>query len=209
VSRVLVTGGDGFIGSHVVGELVGLGHDVRVLDVLHPAAHAAAPAYRNPAAEYRHGDVRDQRTVEDALRGVDHVCHQAAMVGLGTDLGDVADYVSHNDLGTAVLLRALASCRFAGRLVLESSMVVYRCRAPSTSAAARRAASARWRARCTRSTTAARRARRSPAPKVGLWTTRRIRGTGAETHARRSTASLSTSASEHASRSAGPSTPSR
>jgi dTDP-L-rhamnose 4-epimerase len=53
------------------------------------------------------------------------VCHQAAMVGLGVDLGDVADYVSHNDLGTAVLLRALAAARFDGRLVLASSMVVY------------------------------------------------------------------------------------
>jgi len=125
MSHILVTGGDGFIGSHIVDELIALGHDVRVLDVLHPAAHAAAPAYRNPRAEHRHGDVRDGQAVDDALRGIDHVCHQAAMVGLGTDIGDIADYVSHNDLGTAVLLQTLARRRFTGRIVLASSMVVY------------------------------------------------------------------------------------
>jgi dTDP-L-rhamnose 4-epimerase len=125
VSHVLVTGGDGFIGSHVVDALVAEGHDVRVLDNLHPVAHAGVPAYRNPHADYRHGDVRDGGAVDDALRDIDHVCHQAAMVGLGTDIGDVADYVSHNDLGTAVLLRALAGRCFDGRLVLASSMVVY------------------------------------------------------------------------------------
>lgn len=125
MTHVLVTGGDGFIGSHVVDALVAEGHDVRVLDNLHPAAHAAAPAYRNPAAGYRDADVRDAQAVDDALRGIDAVCHQAAMVGLGTDIGDIADYVSHNDLGTAVLLRALAHTNFTGRLVLASSMVVY------------------------------------------------------------------------------------
>jgi dTDP-L-rhamnose 4-epimerase len=125
MSHVLVTGGDGFIGSHVADALVAGGHDVRVLDLLHPAAHAGAPAYRNPAVEYRRGDVRDADAVRGALAGVDHVCHQAALVGLGTDLGDIAGYVSHNDLGTAVLLRALALGGFAGRLVLASSMVVY------------------------------------------------------------------------------------
>ena len=125
MSRVLVTGGDGLVGSHVVDELLARCHGVRVLDVLHPAALAAAPACRNPDADHRLGDVRDARTVDVALRDVDHVCHQAAMVGLGTDLGDIADYVSHNDLGTAVLLQVLARRRFAGRLVLASSMVVY------------------------------------------------------------------------------------
>jgi dTDP-L-rhamnose 4-epimerase len=122
---VLVTGGAGFIGSHVVDELVGLGRPVRVLDALHPAAHGGPPPYLNSGAEWIHGDVRDRETVERALAGVGDVCHQAAMVGLGTDFADVADYVAHNDLGTAVLLRALAARRFAGRLVLASSMVVY------------------------------------------------------------------------------------
>ncbi len=125
----LVTGGAGFIGSHVVDELLELGHDVRVLDLFHPLAWGedAAGAGLDPRAELVTGDVRDAATVEDALDGVDHVCHQAAMVGLGVDLGDIGDYVSHNDLGTAVLLRALArrARPFTGRLVLASSMVVY------------------------------------------------------------------------------------
>ena len=123
--RVLITGGAGFIGSHVADELVAMGHEVRVLDLLHPAAHERAPEYLDERVELIEGDVRDADTVRAALDGVDHVSHQAAMVGLGVDLGDIADYVSHNDLGTAVLLRELAARGFAGRVVLASSMVVY------------------------------------------------------------------------------------
>jgi len=125
---ILVTGGAGFVGSHVVDELVDGGAEVRVLDLLHPAAHAdrsAPPAYLNRAAEWICGDVRDADAVAGALDGVTAVSHQAAMVGLGVDFEDVADYVGHNDLGTAVLLRALARRGLAGRLVLASSMVVY------------------------------------------------------------------------------------
>ncbi|HEV2770622.1 MAG TPA: NAD-dependent epimerase/dehydratase family protein [Solirubrobacteraceae bacterium] len=125
MSRVLVTGGAGFIGSHVVDELVAGGHDVVVLDLLHPAAHGGTPAALNEAARWRWGDVRDADAVREASAGADLVCHQAAMVGLGSDIGDIADYTSHNDVGTAVLLRELARGSFAGRLVLASSMVVY------------------------------------------------------------------------------------
>ncbi len=125
MSHVLVTGGAGFIGSHVADALLARGHTVRILDALLPVAHAVQPEYLDPAAQFVHGDIRDGATVAAALEGVDHVCHQAAMVGLGTDFGDVPEYVAHNDLGTAVLLRELARRRFAGRLVLASSMVVY------------------------------------------------------------------------------------
>ena len=123
--RVLVTGGAGFVGSHVVDALLDLGHEVVVLDLLHPLAWGDSTPDVDERAELVRGDVRDAETVARCLAGVDHVCHQASMVGLGVDLGDIADYVSHNDLGTAVLLRALAARRFSGRFVLASSMVVY------------------------------------------------------------------------------------
>ncbi len=125
MTRVLVTGGAGFIGSHVVDALVEAGASVRVLDVLHPAAHDRRPEYLNPEAEYRWGDVRHLDTVAAALDGVDAVSHQAAMVGLGVDFTDAPDYVGHNGGGTAVLLAALYRQGFAGRLVLASSMAVY------------------------------------------------------------------------------------
>jgi dTDP-L-rhamnose 4-epimerase len=126
VSRtILVTGGAGFVGSHVVDQLVALGHAVRVLDCLHPAAHREAPGYQNPSAEYVWGDLRDLSTVARCVEGIDAVCHQASMVGLGIDFRDVTEYVAHNDLGTAVLLQALERSRFRGRLVLAGSMVVY------------------------------------------------------------------------------------
>jgi dTDP-L-rhamnose 4-epimerase len=122
---ILVTGGAGFIGSHVVDALLDGGHAVRVLDAFLPAAHREPPSYLDPRAELIEGDVRDPDVAARAVDGVSAVSHQAAMVGLGVDIGDIADYVAHNDLGTAVLLRALAARRFAGRLVLGSSMVVY------------------------------------------------------------------------------------
>jgi dTDP-L-rhamnose 4-epimerase len=122
---ILVTGGAGFIGSHVVDALVEEGHAVRAVDALLPVAHAVRPDYLNPAAEWIEGDLRDPAVAERAAAGVTAVCHQASMVGLGQDIGDIAQYVGHNDLATAVLLRALAGSGFAGRIVLASSMVVY------------------------------------------------------------------------------------
>ncbi|MGA5793782.1 NAD-dependent epimerase/dehydratase family protein [Streptomyces cellulosae] len=106
--RVLVTGGAGFIGSHVVTALRTRGHDPVVFDVR-----------TDPAS-----DVRAPDAVRAALKGVDAVCHQAAMVGLGTGFADAPEYVSRNDLGTAVLLTAMAEAGVR-RLVLAGSMVVY------------------------------------------------------------------------------------
>jgi dTDP-L-rhamnose 4-epimerase len=122
---ILVTGGAGFIGSHVVDALLERGHEVRILDTLLAAAHRGRPDYLDPRAELIEGDVRDPDAVARAVDGVTAVSHQAAMVGLGVDLSDIADYVSHNDLGTATLLKALAARRFSGTFVLASSMVVY------------------------------------------------------------------------------------
>ncbi|MEU9145590.1 NAD-dependent epimerase/dehydratase family protein [Streptomyces sp. NPDC048349] len=120
--RVLVTGGAGFIGSHIVTGLKGRGHEPVVLDALLPAAHPDAPPL--PDAEFVRADVRDAEAVRAALHGVDAVCHQAAMVGLGKDFADAPQYVGCNDLGTAVLLAEMAAAGVL-ELVLAGSMAVY------------------------------------------------------------------------------------
>jgi dTDP-L-rhamnose 4-epimerase len=123
--RILVTGGAGFIGSHVVEAARDAGQEVRVLDALLPAVHPPGVRPRLPdGVELLVGDVRDAATVDRALRGVDAVCHQAAMVGLGVDVQDMPEYAGINGLGTAVLLAAMARAD-VGRLVLASSMVIY------------------------------------------------------------------------------------
>ena len=124
--RVLVTGGAGFIGSHVVDALVVGGHDVVVLDSLDPAAHGPErPDYLNPDARYVWGDVRCVDDWRTCLTGVEAVSHQAARVGLGSSAADVRAYVAANDEGTAAGLWAMHDTSFRGRLVLASSMVVY------------------------------------------------------------------------------------
>jgi len=124
VSRVLVTGGAGFVGSHVVDLLVDQGIEAVVLDSF--AAHGGRPpTWLHPPAEVVRGDVRDPDAWRRAVRGVDAVCHQAARVGLGVDFGDVSRYVDDNDAGTAAGLAVLHDTGFRGRLVLASSMVVY------------------------------------------------------------------------------------
>ncbi len=123
--RVLVTGGAGFIGSHIVDELVAGGHRVVVLDNLDPAAHDGQPDWLNPDADYRWGDVSDPEQWRATLPGVDALCHQAAKVGLGVDFADAPGYATSNDLGTAVGLAVAHDVRFSGRIVLASSMTVY------------------------------------------------------------------------------------
>jgi dTDP-L-rhamnose 4-epimerase len=122
---VLVTGGAGFIGSHVVEQLADAGHEVVVLDALHPAAHRTRPADLDPRVEHRWGSVADAGVARQAVDGCETVCHLAAMVGLGVDFSDAVDYAHHNDVGTATLLRALHESGRVRRLVLASSMVVY------------------------------------------------------------------------------------
>jgi dTDP-L-rhamnose 4-epimerase len=124
VTSVLVTGGAGFIGIHVTEALLAAGHHVRIVDAGHPAAHSGPLPATVHGVPVRRADLRDPDAVAAALRGVDAVVHQAAMVGMGVDLGDLPEYVGNNDLGTAVLLAGMARAGI-GRLVLASSMVVY------------------------------------------------------------------------------------
>jgi len=123
--RILVTGGAGFIGSAIVDQLAADGHEVVVVDALLDSAHHHRPDDLNADATYVWSDLRDPQVAVDALVGIDAVCHQASMVGLGVDFSDVARYVAHNDLATAHLLQAMHARRFTGRIVLASSMVVY------------------------------------------------------------------------------------
>jgi dTDP-L-rhamnose 4-epimerase len=124
VTHVLVTGGAGFIGTHVVEALRARGDRVTIVDSGHPGAHRGPLPDSIAGIAVRSADVRDRAALEALLPGVDVVVHQAAMVGLGVDLDDLPDYVGCNDLGTAVLLAAMARTG-VHRLVLASSMVVY------------------------------------------------------------------------------------
>jgi dTDP-L-rhamnose 4-epimerase len=127
-ANVLVTGGAGFIGSHLVDALVEKGHRVRILDALVSQVHGenAAPAYLNPGAEFIAGDVCDREVVDRALEGIDIVFHEAAEVGVGQSMYEIERYVRANDLGTAVLLEAILARRpQIKKIVVASSMSIY------------------------------------------------------------------------------------
>lgn len=122
----LITGGAGFIGSHLADELLARGYRVRVLDVLSPQVHGegSRPLCLDPEVELQIGDVCDAAAVRSALEGVDVVCHLAASVGVGQSMYEIVQYTEHNNVGTAVLLQALAQ-HPVERLVVASSMSVY------------------------------------------------------------------------------------
>jgi dTDP-L-rhamnose 4-epimerase len=122
--RVLLTGGAGFIGSHVLAILLANNHAVRVLDSLRPDVHRGADWTPPAPAEFLAGDVRDPDAVDRALHGMDAVIHLAAKVGLGVAIGDMPDYASSNDHGTAEVLAGMARAGVK-HLTLASSMVVY------------------------------------------------------------------------------------
>ncbi|HEU4698788.1 MAG TPA: SDR family NAD(P)-dependent oxidoreductase [Gemmatimonadales bacterium] len=125
--HVLITGGAGFIGSHVADRLLAKGYRVRALDNLSEQVHGSArarPAYLADDVELVVGDVRDPTAVRRALDGVDAVYHYAAAVGVGQSMYQIAEYTSVNNLGTAVLLEALVE-RPVERLVVASSMSIY------------------------------------------------------------------------------------
>jgi dTDP-L-rhamnose 4-epimerase len=123
--RVLLTGGAGFIGQHVLAALRQRGHEIRVMDSFRPDVHRQGRQWQPPAnVDLAAGDVRDIAVIESALEGIEAVIHLAAKVGLGVDIEDLPDYASSNDVGTATLLVAMARRRVR-RLTLASSMVVY------------------------------------------------------------------------------------
>lgn len=130
--RVLVTGGAGFIGSHLVDALLERGYAVRVYDNLEPQVHGGLreegkwPAYLSPEAERILGDIRDREALRRALRDVDVVVHLAARVGVGQSMYEIESYVDVNVRGTAVLLDLLANERHrVHRLIVASSMSAY------------------------------------------------------------------------------------
>ena len=125
--RVLITGGGGFVGSHLADELLAHGYEVRLLDNFTPQVHGQngqRPAYLPADAEIVAGDVRDAKTVRLALDGVSAVYHFAAAVGVGQSMYEIVNYTNINADGTAVLLEALAQ-RPLERLVVASSMSIY------------------------------------------------------------------------------------
>jgi dTDP-L-rhamnose 4-epimerase len=125
--KVLITGGAGFVGSHLADELLEAGYAVRVLDNLTPQVHgtrASRPSYLAREVEFIRGDVRDGEAMTRALEGVDSVFHFAAVVGVGQSMYEIANYTDNNSQGTAVLLESL-SARPIKRLIVASSMSVY------------------------------------------------------------------------------------
>src|ERR687883_330744 len=125
-TRILITGGAGFIGSHVADELLAHGYRVRALDGLTPQVHGGRerPEYLSSEVELLVGGVRDPDAVTRAVDGVDAVVPLAARVGVGQSMYELAEYTAVNSLGTAVLLEALLH-RPVGRLLVASSMSVY------------------------------------------------------------------------------------
>jgi len=125
--HILITGGAGFIGSHLADQLLAAGHRVRVLDNLSPQVHgsgAARPSYLHDDVELITGDVRDAGAVQRALAGIDVVYHLAARVGVGQSMYEIVRYTDTNAVGTASLLEALVKTEVE-RLIVASSMSVY------------------------------------------------------------------------------------
>jgi dTDP-L-rhamnose 4-epimerase len=125
--HILITGGAGFIGSHLADELLGCGHEVRILANLSAQVHgdeAKRPEYLSRETALVVGDVRDPEVTRRALKGIDAVFHLAASVGVGQSMYEIASYMSVNNVGTAVLLEQLSE-RPVERLIVASSMSIY------------------------------------------------------------------------------------
>ncbi len=125
--QVLITGGAGFVGSHLADGLLRAGHRVRVLDNLTPQVHTnGIPDYLSPDVELVIGDVRDPVRLREALSGVDVIFHFAATVGVGQSMYEISRYMSVNTQGTAELLQALLDTgHVPQKLIVASSMSIY------------------------------------------------------------------------------------
>ncbi|RLI76571.1 nucleoside-diphosphate sugar epimerase [Archaeoglobales archaeon] len=124
--KILVTGGAGFIGSHLVDKLVEGGHDVVVLDNLEPQVHSKKPDYLNPKAEYIFEDVRNEELLSNLLSDVEIIFHQAAAVGVGQSMYEIRRYVDANTYATAKLLDLIVNTENSVReLIVASSMSIY------------------------------------------------------------------------------------
>lgn len=125
--NILVTGGAGFVGSHLVDALLAAGHKVRVFDNLTPQVHGdTIPDYLSPEAELLRGDMQDPLAVRRALDGVEVVFHMAAAVGVGQSMYEISHYMGANTQGTAILLQELLTRRSkVQKLVVASSMSIY------------------------------------------------------------------------------------
>ena len=125
--NILITGGAGFIGSHLTDALLDVGYHVRVLDVLSPQVHGdrrTPPDYVHPDVELVCGDIRNADAVRQALDGIDAVYHFAAAVGIGQSMYEIEQYTGTNACGTAVLLEALVKHPVEA-LIVASSMSIY------------------------------------------------------------------------------------
>jgi len=128
IRSVLVTGGAGYIGSHLVDALVAREYDVVVLDSLEPQVHRSGtwPSYANPRARYVHGDVRDRVAFEPLVQAADAVVHFAAAVSVGQSMYQVDRYVDVNTRGTALLLDILVNRKHhVEKVIVASSIGVY------------------------------------------------------------------------------------
>jgi len=126
MTRVLATGGAGFVGSHVVDHLVDHGYDVTVVDNLTDQVHDDEPRYLNDDAEYVWGDVRDRALMADLLRDADVLNHQASAVGVGQSMYEIEHYVDVNTLATARILDVIVDEEIdLDRMLVASSMSIY------------------------------------------------------------------------------------
>lgn len=125
--KILVTGGCGFVGSHLVDRLVKDGHKVRVIDLLEPQVHGnKKPSYLNKEAEYIFADIRNREKLKKAIKNIEVIFHKAAQVGVGQSMYEIEKYVSHNSFGTAVLLDLLVNTKNkVKKIICASSMSIY------------------------------------------------------------------------------------